>query len=229
MEIQWLWGNTIFLSFVLLAPPSHTNNSPLRDGHDEIQIKECFFLKESPVPKAWGIPGAAMTWMCSFLLFQTLSGSPAEQISFSRDLREDQSLGFMGRPEWWKSLTLCHTWARHMLLQLQGYFIRVTEQNWRFFSLMPLLVTMELRAARPRQAPRNIITGKTLQGLLRKIIQPTQNAKSNLKFAATSVAWIWSDHWWGRKRGKKLVVSWVLLKLGTHVHPRLNIKHPTAF
>lgn len=69
--------------------------------------------------------------------------------------------------------------APPVLLQLQGYFIRVTEQNWRFFLLMPFLVTMELcwefRAAHPRQALRNIITDKTLQGLFREIIQPTQD------------------------------------------------------
>lgn len=43
------------------------------------------------------------------------------------------------------SLNSGHTWSRHGILQLQGYFIRATEQeNWLFFLLIPWLVTMEL-------------------------------------------------------------------------------------
>lgn len=240
MEILWLWGNTIFLSFVLLAPPSHSNSSLLRDGHYEMQIKcRMGFFKEIPIPKAWGIPGAAMTrWMRSFLpflgAFPNSFWKPSRGNLIQQEIREDQNLRFredQSGGSGCSSLNLCHTWARHVLLHLQGYFIRVTEQSWRFFLLMPFLVTMELcwefRAAHPRQAPRSIITGKTLQGLFRKIIQPTQNA--NLKFLASGVAWIWSDCLWVGKRGRKLVVSWVHLKLGTHVHARLNIKHSAAF
>lgn len=73
------------------------------------------------------------------------------------------------------------------------FFLRASNQeNWLFYLLIPLLVTMELcrefSADRPRHAPRNIITSKTLQGLIRETL-PTQDAKSNFGLSA-NVAWV---------------------------------------
>lgn len=75
------------------------------------------------------------------------------------------------------SMNPADTWSRHVLIQLQGYFIRAHKQeNWLFCLLISLLVTMELchefSAARPRHALRNIITSKTLQGLIREMLSP---------------------------------------------------------
>lgn len=190
MEILWLWENKISLSFVLLAPHPTLIASPLRWSCWNPNQQEHIFLA-TLVPKVSAIPGVDMKWMPitvltaqSFLVpFWTHSGSRGA-LQSRPHLQPESVLknktwvvGPQSDGSGYFSLNPGHTWSRRVLPQLQGYFVRASKQeSWLFFLLIPLLVTMELccefSTVRPRQALRNIIASKTLQGLIREILSP---------------------------------------------------------
>lgn len=211
MEILWLWGNAIFLSFVPLAPPSHC-----RDGHDEIQTKPglVLFIKKFQSQRHEGYleqPQHGCARSCPVLVtFQTPSGRPCGGNLIQQGFREDQNLGFREEPKCWKVAApawTCVTPEPGTSPPPAGLFYK---SDWAelviflifFFLLMPFLVTMELRAAHPRQAPRNMITGKTLQGLFGE----DNSSHPKCQFKVSSDRRSLNLKWVG-KSGRRLVVK----------------------